>query len=69
MKRPIKYDTYELCICTNDGALFNSELSFDFLLKSGILSEVCFSRIFIITSAHFFVIENSKIKDFMRKIS
>ncbi|MBO5338685.1 MAG: hypothetical protein J6A96_03170 [Clostridia bacterium] len=69
VKRLIKYDVYELCICTDDGALFNSNLSFDFLLESELLSKACFSRIFIITSAHFFVIENSIISEYERKIS
>lgn len=69
LKRLIKYDVYELCICTDDGALFDSDLSFDFLLESKILSKACFSRIFIITSEHFFVIENSTITEFERKIS
>ena len=69
IKRPIKYAVYELCICADDGALFDSDLSFDFLLESDLLSKVCFSKIFIITSAHFFVIENSTITEFERKIS
>ncbi len=69
LKRPIKYDVYELCICTDDGGLFDSDLSFDFLLDSGLLTKVCFSKIFIITSLHFYVVENFKITEYRRIIS
>ena len=64
--RSKKYNRYELCLCVDDGSLFNRPADFEFIIGSGILSKTKFSRLFIITCSNFYVIENNKIKEYKR---
>lgn len=59
-----KYTTYELCLCIDDGGLFEYEREMFFLLNH----KTIFSKIFLITSSRFFVLENETIVSYKRKI-
>ncbi len=67
-KRAKKYNLYELCLCIDDGGLFNNKLNFDFIIRSGILKITEFSKLFLITSSNFFVISDDLIVEYARKI-
>lgn len=64
-----KYARYELCLCISDGAIFDSTRDFEFITKNDVLKSTGFSRLFLITSSHFFVIEDNCIKEYKRLIS
>lgn len=61
-----KYIQYELCLCINEGGLFNTVNDFDFIIKSGVLNDTGFSKLFLITCRNFYVISNNKIKEYRR---
>ena len=63
-KRTKKYNCYELCICINEGGLFNRCCDFKFIFKT--LKTTKFSRVFIITCLNFFVVENNQIEEYKR---
>lgn len=67
-KRLKIYSLYELCLCINDGGLFNDKLDFDFIISSGILKTTFFSKLFLITASNFFVISDNLIVEYDRKI-
>ena len=68
IKRIRKYCRYELCLCVNEGVLFNTPRDFEFIVDNGILCITEFSRLFLITCSNFYVIENNEIKEFKRKL-
>ena len=47
IKRIRKYWSYELCLCVNEGGLFNTPRDFEFIVDNGILCITEFSRLFI----------------------
>lgn len=67
-KRVKKYCRYELCLCIDEGALFNTPSDFEFIVNSRILNFTGFSRLFLITCNNFYVIENNKISEYSRII-
>ena len=64
IKRKKKYDRYELCLCIEDGSLFNAPYDFEFIIDSCVLKSTGFSRLFLITCSNFYVIENNLIKEY-----
>ncbi len=66
-KRKKKYERNELCLCIFEGGLFNTTHDFDFIVNSYILGSTEFSRLFLITSSSFYIIENNIIKEYERK--
>lgn len=67
-KRAANFKKYELCLCIDDGCLFNTPEDFDFILDTEIMKETKFSKLFLITSCNFFVIENDIVKEYKRII-
>ncbi len=68
IKRLKKYIRYELCLCIDEGALFNMPDNFNFIVESGVLKTTGFSRLFLITCSNFYVIENNIIQEYKRVI-
>ena len=68
INRTKKYVRYELCLCIDEGALFNTVRDFEFIINSNILNRTGFSRLFLITSSNFYVIENNIIQEYKRII-
>lgn len=62
------YKRFELCLCIEEGGLFNTVQEFNFVIESDVLDTIGFSRIFLITVSNLFVIENKNIKEYKRKI-
>lgn len=67
-KRKKLYYRYELCLCVEEGGLFNTPSNFRFIIDKYVLSSTKFSRLFIITCSNFYVIENNEIKEYRRII-
>ena len=59
----------QLCLCVDDGGLFEYKEEFDFLLQNKILENTIFRKIFIITRSLFLVYENGAITSYQRKLS
>jgi len=66
VKRTKKYNRYELCLCIDEGGIFNTPNDFDFLIENSYLSSTGFSRLFLIMSSNFYAIENNTIKEYER---
>ena len=67
LKNPI--ETCQLCLCVDDGGLFEYKEEFDFLFQNKILENTIFNKIFIITRSLFLVYENGAITSLQRKLS
>lgn len=61
-KRNKIFGSYELCLCVDDGGLFDKKSSFNFIIDEKILDKTEFSTLFIITSYNLFIIKNNQIK-------
>lgn len=68
LKRKKKYRNYELCFCIDEGGLFNTKFDFDFVINKKLLESTGFSRLFIITTNNFFVIERNGITSYEKKL-
>ena len=58
----------QLCLCIDDGGWYQREDEFEFLKTSKVVSEMIFSKLFIITSSLFLVYEKNRITSCNRKL-